>query len=287
MNFKRNSYLSLAAIGIMTIALMLFVGLLAFQFLASRVVTSLEDKIDISVYFEIEALEDDILAVKSELQDLPNVTEVEYISRERALEIFRERRGNDPLIEESLQQLDDNPLRASLNIGASDPSEYDSIVVFLDNPRFSPMINKVVENPDVIDRVIGISNAIQNGGFLTVIVLALIAVLVTFNTIRLTIYNQRQEIEVMRLVGASNWHIRGPYVAEGGYYGGLAAIIALAISYPVIYGISRKLITFIPEVDVFRYFVTNWWQVVLLTIALGIVLGTVSSAIAIRRHLKI
>jgi len=286
-NFKRNSYLSLAAIGIMAIALMLFVGLFGFQFLTTRVVTSLENKIDISVYFETDTQEDNILSLKTELEALPSVMDVEYISRERALEIFRERRGNDPLIEESLEQLDENPFRASLNIGATDPSEYDSIVAFLDNPRFTPTINKVIENPDVIDRVIGISNAVRNGGLIVILVLSLIAVLVTFNTIRLTIYSQRQEIEVMRLVGASNWHIRGPYVVEGGYYGAFAAIIALAISYPVIYGVSNKLITFIPEVDIFGYFVTNWWQIVILTIVLGVFLGTISSAIAIRKHLKI
>ncbi|MFH1769853.1 MAG: permease-like cell division protein FtsX [Parcubacteria group bacterium] len=286
-NFKRNSYLSFAAVGIMTVALILFVGLLGFQFLSSNVVASLEDKVDISVYFEIESDPADILSVKNQVEALDNVTEVEYISRERALEIFRERRGHDPLIEDSLEELGDNPFRASLNIGATDPSEYSTIVSFLENPRFSSMINKIIENPDVIERVIGISGAIRNGALISILILAVIAVLVTFNTIRLTIYSQKQEIEVMRLVGATNWHIRGPYVVEGGYYGIFAGLLALAISYPVTYFISQKLMIFIPEVDIFGYFVSNWWQVMILTLVLGSIMGMVSSMIAIRRHLKV
>ena len=131
------------------------------------------------------------------------------------------------------------------------------------------------------------SRSVKTWGAAAGLMLALIAVLVTFNTVRLTIYNQKQEIEIMRLVGASNWHIRGPYLAEGGFYGLFAALIALVIFYPIVYLVSDKISYFAESVDLLAYFGRGFAQVLLLTVGLGVLLGVASSFIAIRRHLKI
>lgn len=288
-NFRRNSYLSFGATGIMALALILFLGLLTIQFLTSQVVSTLQDKIDISAYFKPDATEEQVLKIKSDVSVLPEVDSVIYVSRDQALEEFKSRHSEDQLIQESLAQLESNPLAASLNIKTHSADQYASIAQFLENSPLSAVIDKIsfYENRGVIERIQSISRGVNSWGLGATLLLALIAVLVTFNTVRLTIYNQKQEIEIMRLVGASNWHIRGPYITEGGLYGLFASVIALAIFYPSVYLVSDKVNAFIPTVDLFGYFLNGLPQVVLMVAGLGMVLGIVSSSIAIRKHLKI
>lgn len=288
-NFRRNSYVSFAATGIMALALILFLGLLSLQFLSSQIVASLQDKIDISAYFKPDAVEEQILKIKSDLSVLPEVANVAYVSREQALEDFKARHAQDELIQESLEQLDSNPLAASLNIKTNDSSQYASIAQFLEASSLRAVIDKIsfYENKGVIERIESISNAIGSWGLIVTLVLALIAVAVIFNTVRLTIFNQKQEIEIMRLVGASNWHVRGPYLAEGGLYGLFASVIALAIFYPSVYFVSDKILAFAPSVNLFGYFLVGMPQVVLMVAGLGIILGIASSFFAIRKHLRI
>jgi cell division transport system permease protein len=288
-NFKRNGYLSFGATGMMALTLILFLGLLAVQFIASQIVASLQEKIDISAYFTPDATEDQILQLKSDLQSLGEVASIAYISREQALADFKERHAQDQLIQESLAQLDFNPLAASLNIKAKDSAQYASIVQFLENNKFRSVIDKIdfYENKGVIERIQKISGGIRDWGSAATLILAVIAVLVTFNTIRLTIFNQKQEIEIMRLVGASNWHIRGPYLVEGGLYGLFAALAALAIFYPAVFFISEKISSFTPDINLSSYFFGGIAQIFLLVIVLGIFLGVTSSFIAIRKHLKV
>ena len=273
----------------MALTLLLFLGLLAVQFTASQIVASLQEKIDISAYFTPDATEDQILQLKSELQSLGEVASIAYISREQALADFKEHHAQDQLIQESLAQLDFNPLAASLNIKAKDSAQYASIVQFLENNKFRGVIDKIdfYENKGVIERIQNISGGIRDWGLAATLILAVIAVLVTFNTIRLTIFNQKQEIEIMRLVGASNWHIRGPYLVEGGLYGLFAALAALAIFYPVVFFVSDKISSFAPDINLSSYFFGGIAQIFLLVIVLGIFLGVTSSFIAIRKHLKV
>jgi cell division transport system permease protein len=273
----------------MVLVLLLFLGLVAVNFIALTIVKSLDGKVDVSVYFKTEASEEEIGSIKSDLEALDTIDYVEYISRDKALEDFKNRHAGDALIQESLAELEDNPLQASLNIKATDASKYASVVSFLEANKFRSLIDKInyYENEQVINRVQAISGGLQNWGFIATIVLAMIAVLVTFNTIRLTIYNQKQEIEIMRLVGASNWHIRMPFLVEGGLYGLFAGVIALVIFYPTMHGISPKVAALMPGVSLIGYFTGNGLQLGPIILGLGVLLGAISSFIAIRRFLKI
>jgi len=288
-NFKRNSYLSLGTTGVMTLVLLLFSGLMVVNFLSSTIVSSLEDKVDISVYFKNEASATEIGAVRQELENLGSVAKVEYISQEQALNDFKQRHAGDVLIQESLNELDGNPLQASLNVKAREPSGYPSIVQFLEANKFRSLVDKInfYENEQVIKRVQSISGGLRNWGFLATMMLAMIAVLVTFNTVRLTIYNQRHEIEIMRLVGGSNWHIKAPYLVEGGLYGALAAAMTFVVFYPAAFFISPKVESIMPGVSLIGYFVSNGVQFISLVSFIGVLLGVASSFVAIRRFLKV
>ena len=288
-NFKRNSYLSMGTTGVMVLVLFLFSGLISLSYLSSQIVSSLEEKVDVSVYFKNDASEGEIAKVKSDLESLGTVKNVEYVSKDQALNEFKERHAGDTLVQDSLAELDENPLQASLNVKADDSAQYASIVTFLEGNKFRSLVDKInfYENEQVIARVLAISGGLRNWGFLLTMALALIAVLVTFNTVRLTIYSQKQEIEIMRLVGGSNWHIKAPYLVEGGLYGVLAAGIVAVIFYPVAYFISPKIESLMPGVSLISYFVSNIFQFVPLLFFIGILLGATSSFVAIRRFLKI
>lgn len=288
-NFKRNTYLSMGTTGVMVLVLFLFSGLMSLNYLASQIVSGLEEKVDISVYFKNEASEEEIGRVKSDLEALGTVKNVEYVSKDQALNEFKERHAGDTLVQDSLAEIDENPLQASLNVKADDSAQYASIVSFIEGNKFRSLMDKInfYENQKVIARVLTISGGLQNWGFLLTMVLALIAVLVTFNTVRLTIYSQKQEIEIMRLVGGSNWHIKAPYLVEGGMYGALAAGIVTVIFYPVVFFISPKVEALMPGVSLISYFVSNIFQFVPLIFFIGILLGVTSSLVAIRRFLKI
>lgn len=288
-NFKRNSYLSMGTTGVMVLVLFLFSGLMSLNYLTSQIVGGLEGKVDISVYFKNEASEGEIVKVKSDLELLSIVKNVEYISKDQALNEFKERHAGDTLVQDSLAELDENPLQASLNVKANDSSQYASIATFLEGNKFRGLVDKIsfYENEQVIKRVLAISGGLKNWGFLLTMALSLIAVLVTFNTVRLTIYSQKQEIEIMRLVGGSNWHIKAPYLVEGGLYGALAAGIVTVIFYPIAYFISPKVEMLMPGVSLISYFVSNGFQFIFLLFFMGIILGTTSSFVAIRRFLKI
>ena len=288
-NFRRNSYVSFGTTGVMALVLFLFLGLMAVNFVASVVVDSLEGKVDVSVYLKEEATDDDVTSLRADLEKLSTVSRVDYVSRERALEEFRERHAQDALIQESLAELETNPLQASLNIKAGDTGDYAAIVSFLETHALRSVVDKInyYENEAVIGRVQRISTSVQEGGMLATLVLAVIAVLVAFNTIRLTIYNQKQEIEIQRLVGASNWYIRAPYLVEGAMYGTVAAFIAIALWYIGAGTVSPKLALVMPGVSLISYFGGNLPQVVGITLVAGISLGVVSSLIAIRKFLRI
>jgi len=288
-NFKRNRYISFGTTGVMVLVLMLFSGLLAINFLSTQVAANLAEKVDVSAYFKSDISEGDILSIKSELEALDNVKKVEYTSADQALAEFKERHAGDAVIQESLAELDFNPLQASLNIKANDSSQFASVVQFLEANKFRAVIDKInfYENEKVISRLESISKGIQNWGFVLTMVLAVIAVLVTFNTIRLTIYNQRQEIEIMKLVGGSNWYIKAPFLVEGGLYGAFAASVTAVVFYPALFFISPKISTLMPGVSLMSYFTANMLQFLFMVFFVGILLGVVSSLVAIRRFLKV
>lgn len=273
----------------MSLVLLLFSVLMGVNFLSSKIVSSLQEKVDVTAYFKTEASEEEIMKVKDDLGSLQEVKDIEYVSRDQALEEFKARHVGDVLIQDSLAELSENPLQASLNIKAVDPSQYADIVTFLEGNKFRTLVDKInfYENEQVISRVENISQGIQGWGMVLTFAMALVAVLVTFNTIRLTIYNQKQEIEIMKLVGGSSWHIRAPFLVEGGIYGVIAAAITLVIFYPLVYLASPKVESLMTNASLMSYFTVNALQYIGMVVFAGILLGVVSSAVAIRRFLKI
>ena len=287
--FLRNGWLSLSTISIMILAALVFEGLILFNVMGKTALSSIQEKIDISVYFKSTVDEDTILNMKRSLEGLEEVKGVEYISREQALSEFQARHAEEETITQTLSELDENPLLASLNIKANDPSEYAAIASYLENENLGDTVEKVTyaQNQVVIDRLVGLIDTMKKGGITLTVFLAFLAVTVTFNTIRLAIFSNREQIGIMRLVGASNVFIRGPYVVEGVIYGIIAGIIGFLILIPVISFLSPYVGRFIPELVLSNYFQTNFFELVLYQLLFCVVLGIVSSIIATRKYLQL
>ncbi len=288
-NFSRNALLSATTIAVLVLALLVFNGLVLFGVVANSAIASLQDKIDISVYFKNSAPEDEILKLERALESLSEVRAVEYISQDKALTIFKERHQEDDTISQALAELQANPLLASLNVKAKNPEHYSTIAGYLESDNLKPLIEKVSygQNKLVIDRLASIIDTVRNAGIGATLFLALVAVLVIFNTVRLVIYSNREEIGIMRLVGAANKFINGPYIVAGLIYGFLAGAISLILSVPAVSLAAPYVDAFIPELSLSSYFFNNLPQFVFYQLTFGMILGAGSAAVAVRRYLKI
>lgn len=289
LNFWRNGWLSTATVLIMSITLSVWTSIFLLNVILTSVLNTLSDKVDISVYFNQDAKESDILALAEKLKNLEEVANVEYVSVSMALEVFKKRHAGDEILLKSVEELSDNPLEASLNILAKDASKYESVSNFLSQGQFRSVISKVnyTENKTVIERFNNIIGVLRQSGFIASLVLALITFLVAFNTVRLAIYSSREEITIMKLVGASNWFVRGPFIVEGVLHGLAASGFAFMMIIPGVVALGPKLFNFLPDINLVTYLGDNFWSLLLFQTLGGIALGVFSSWFAIRKYLKV
>ena len=287
-SFTRDGGLAAATVFILVIVIALVTSLFILKEVSQFLIASIQEKVDISVYFKERALETEILNIKEEISKIPEVKEVKYISKVKALEEFVERHKDEPVLMESLEEVG-NPFLASLNIKAWEASQYGVIANFLEHPVYEDLVEKVdyYQRKPVIEKIFVITSGMEKAGWMGAIILVVVAILVTFNTIRLAIYNFREEIKIQRLVGAGNWFIRGPFLVQGVISGISAALICLLIFSLISWGLSPKIEIFFPGLNIFQIFVSNFWTIVLIQLSTGILLGVISSTLAIRKYLKV
>lgn len=294
MNFWRNGTVSLASVSIMTVTLLV----ISFIYLGSAVLNTsldtLRNKVDITVTFFPTAPDDDILSIKRSLEGLPEVSLVVFTTADEALEEFKARHANDQSILTALDELDANPLGASLDVKAKDPSQYQSIADFLsgDNALGSggaTIIDHVnyYQNKVAIDKLSEIISATDKLGLAVALAFIALSILIALNTIRLTIYIVREEINVMRLVGASTSYIQGPFVVVGMIYGVVGTIITLLILLPITYWIGGETQGFFVGLNLFTYYLKNFHIIFLMLLGSGVFVGSFSAFLAIRKYLRL
>lgn len=291
-NFVRSGSVSFATVLIMTVTLVI-IGLLIFlSAILSYTLAAIEDKVDVNVYFVTTAPEVDILTVRDQIATLPEVSVVTYTSREQALAEFEERHADDQLTLQALEELGENPLGASLAIKAKDPGQYESIVRFLSDDTAvggnAALIDRInyFQNKTVIDRLTSAIRATEGAGTIIVLLFALASAVIVFATIRLAIYTARDEIAVMRLVGASNMYIRGPFIVTGLITGLIAAVITLVLFYPIAWYIGDSASGWLGGFNLFNYYLGNFPFIFMVLMGSGVLLGGVASWFAVRKYLK-
>ncbi len=291
-SFVRGGAVSAATVLIMTVTLSIIGSLIFLSALLSFTLGFIRDKVDITVYFVTTASETDILSVKDQLEKLPQVSLVTYTSADDVLAAFRAHHANDQPTLQALDNLNGNPLDATLEVRAKDPTEYESIANYLQAlPALSAGGTSIVDhvnytqNKQAIDRLTTAIQATKGTGIAVVILFALASILIAFATIRLAIYTARDEISVMRLVGASNAYVQGPFIVQGIITGGIAAILVLILIWPVTWYAGTKTALWFGGFSLSGYYASHFFWIALIILGSGIVLGAVASVLAIRRYL--
>jgi len=289
-NFTRGGLISFAAVLVVTITLSVITFIILLQAVLVSSLDAIKDKVDVTIYMNVGAPENKILAFQNSLEKLPEVVSVSYTSAEEVLRQFRDRHADDYSTIASLDEIGVNPFGATLNIKTKEISQYESIANFLKSDNAlaldsAQIINHPSYNKLVIDRLSNIISGAQKLGFLVTLVLIIISIIITFNTIRLTIFIAKEEIGVMRLVGASKMHVRGPFMIEGVIYGVIATLATLIIFWPATAWLGRNMTSFL-GLNVYHYYLANFFQIFAIILLSGILLCVISSFWAVRRYLN-
>lgn len=296
LNFWRNGFVSFASVLMMVFTLFI-IGLAIFTgVILNTTLQQFRDKADMNVYFTTDAPEDQILALQKQVDALPEVASTQYISATDALANFRELHQNDQLTLQALDELGDNPLGAVLNVKAKDINDYGSIADFLQNqetlttgqPQIIDKINYFdQQHQDAINTLAQITTSAKWIGLVIILIFVFVTIAISFNTLRLTIYASREEIAVMRLVGAGQGYIRAPFLVEGSMYGLIAGIITMLLFYPLTWWLGNSTADFFGGISVFAYYVDHFALLFLIIVGSGIILGLIASYLAVSRYLKI
>ena len=290
-NFLRNIWISIAAIAMITITLTILLFAIVANATFANSITDLTSRIDVSVYLKDSVTEQQSNQLIADLKKVENVKSIEYVSKEQALKDFREDHANDPETLSAVSETD-NTLPASLKVKPNDPNRLQTIKDFLDKKEIQALQSKPTsysgERKEAIDSIAKATDFFRKAGIVGIIVFIIISMLIIFNTIRMAIFNRRDELIIMRLLGASPWYIKGPFVVETMMYGIMAAIVSIVIVWGLFAIASTLEVSSLLDIDFSRnYFSRHLWLIVIAQIGAGIIIGAASSAVATRRYLKL
>ena len=289
-NFFRNFWLAIVTTTIMTMSLFVVTILFSLNVVIDHAVNTLHKQVDVSVYFKQEIDPQIVIDFKQELEKISGVKEVVYISKDQALEKFKEKYKDNKIILESLQELKNNPLGDTLIIQAQSIEDYDKILEILSRPELAPYIqDKDFQDYNIIiNKIADISRTINNIGLALSVIFFIIAVLVSFNTIRIAIYTYREELKIMRLVGASKLFVEAPFLVEGIIYAVLATVVNVAVVFPVLHALQPFLGSFFGEgtLDLEVYFRNNFVTIFGLEFLGAVLVSVISSWVAVRRYIN-
>ncbi len=295
-SFFRNGLVSVATVLVMSLSMFMLGTVLIGSIFLGGVISNIQDKVDISVYFKPDSSEADILSFKQSLSGSPDVKSVSYISRDEALKSFMDRHKGDELVLRSIEAVDSNPFSASINIKSEDPSRYEAITQFIEKSQYLNLVDKdssggykitYRQNQAAIDKLSLMLSTIKKIGLSMSLILGLIALVVSYNTVRLAIYNSKDEISVMQLVGATRFFIRGPFLIEGLIHGIISSVFTVGIFYPLLWWAGQKTAGVFGGLNVFDYFSSNIFQVSAILFGVSILLGVGSAFVATRRYLRV
>jgi len=294
LNFVRNITLAVAAVAVMAITLTTILILIITNATLNNTISQINSKIDISVYLKDSVTADEKNTLLTYLRDNSEVKSVKYISKDQALAIYEAQNAGNKTIQSATTALGINPIPATINITPVSPSELGSIKQLLNEPSIVALqaANSSYSGAlqTAINKIAKTTKLLKEAGFISIIIFGVTSVLIIFNTIRMTIFNRRDEIQTMRLLGAGTWFIKGPYVVENIIYGLLAATISLAFVEIMFTTVSDNLqassfglLNISYSQDYFKHY---FFYLLLVIVGLGIIIGAGSALLATRRYLK-
>ena len=289
-DFWRNIWLSLVTITVLILALLSFNILISLNAVSGKIVASVKERVDVSVFFKPEVKQAQIDNFREKLKIMPEVKEVKFISKEVALEDFRSLHKDDVKINEALKELEKNPMVDTVVIKASSLEDYNKILNFIKLESNQEIIKyqNFTDHQKIIDRINSISDKVKKISITVTAIFALIAILIVFNAIRVMLYTYKEEITVMRLVGASDWFIRLPFLLESILYSIFATGIAFIMLYALFGALGPYLAAFFESYNfnLIQYYNEHFIVIFFSELGAVILLNIMSSGIAIRRYLK-
>ncbi len=283
----RNVWLSVVTVLILILALFSINLLLVVQVISRAAIDTVRDRIDVSLYLKTETPESDILSLRAKISALDNIREVVYVSKQQALEDFQTKHKNNPDIMEALRELETNPLSPSLIIRPKDVGHYDSLIAEL-NKISDPIIESrnFDDHKLMLDKINSITNKVSQAGFVVSLLFIFITLLVLYNTVRVAIYTHRAEIGIMRLVGASDWFIRAPFIISSLIYTLVGLVLTTVLFYFFLTLLQPYFETFFMNYDfnIINYFQSNFWQFIALEFFGAAFINVVASLVAVKKY---
>lgn len=290
-NMWRNLWLSIVTLTTLVLVLISLTALFAVNAVTDAALTKIQSKLEVAINFLPTAIPPQVDDAKIQLLALPGLDSITSISKEEALLKFKERTKDNATIQQSLQELGDNPFGPALVLHAQNPAGYDQALKFIQTANFKDIIETtdIPVYQDIVAKLDNLTNQVKRGAGIMAGFFGLLALIVAFNTVRVSIYSQREEIGIMKLVGATNGFISWPYVIDGSLYAVLATILTIAICLPLAALIEPTLKAFL-NIDSFslvQYLIRNSLSIFGLELLIAVVINIVASAIAVRKYLKV
>ncbi|HWT55966.1 MAG TPA: permease-like cell division protein FtsX [Candidatus Microsaccharimonas sp.] len=293
-NFIRNASLAIAAMAVMIVTLTIVLFSLVANATFGNTIQQITNKINVSVYLQDSVTPAQTKQLVNDLQKQPNVKSVEYLSKDQVLKQYVSQNANNVTLQQAINETS-NPLPATIHVYLKDLNQIKSVETYLlksdkkklqtsDSPSYSGNLKEAIDN------ISHATNILRKIGIIAVGIFALVSALIIFNTIQMAIFNRRDEIQIMRLLGASTGYIRGPFIVESAIYGLLSAVVSVLIINSVFVAASSTLqASSLGLLDIgyaTTYFDSHFWKFLGLQVAIGMLIGTISSVIATRRYLK-
>ncbi|MCR4311830.1 MAG: ABC transporter permease [Candidatus Uhrbacteria bacterium] len=287
----RNFWLSFVTTSVFLLTLLTVNSLIALNVLADGAVRSLESRVRIDVYLTSNASEDIIKSARGYLLGMPQVKTIDVIPEDEALAAFREKHHDDPQVLAALDEVGGNPIGNALRISANDAADFPYIIEALNSPEFSPYIkdSNFSDSTSAIEKLSEFTSRVRVAGLALAIFFAFISILIVLNTIRVAIYVHREEIGIMKLVGATDWFVRGPFLLEVVFFAAGATLLMAGATYLALSAAETQIAAFFVGVDVsvLDYFVQNGFAIFGLQFVALVVLGVATTWFAMRRYLRV
>lgn len=289
-NVWRNLWLSFITIFILFLTTMSITLVAGLSIIGQQAISAIQDEVNIDLYFYDYVREEQILDAKGYLETQPEVSDVIYVSQEDAEADFRATHADDADILNALDQLEGNVLPASLVVRAQSIEEYPTIIERFETSEFQEFVDRTdySDNQEIISYITQVTSRAYQIGAGVSLLLVVIAVIVIFNTIRITIYSHREEVGIMKLVGATNWFVRAPFILESVLIAVISALATIAVFGLLLYFSDPMITSFFAGYDfsIYQFFLENIGAFILFELAGAALLSVVSSMIAITRHLR-
>lgn len=286
----RNMSLSFMTVLILVLMLLSVNTLIVIQALTAEATQSIKNQVDVSIFFVHDASADQIREVREYVTSFPEVVDMTFKSSEEVLEEFRAQHADSPDIVASLDELSENPLGPSLIVKTRDPKEYTKVIAALSVPEYEHIIEAKTfgDTQTAIERIDTITSQVESFSLVLTGLFAFIAFLIIFNTIRVAIYTQRTEISIKKLVGATNWFIRSPYVIEAFIFTVISVVLAGALVWFSI-GLMDPYIAIVfgKSGILTNYFLSNILMLAGIQVAAVLILTVCSSLLAMRKYLRV